>query len=187
MGDGRFLSHARVAPAIGRLIAEPDDQPGCAGVVNLSYAYWQREYGGENSAIGQQITLEGHPFQIVGVTAATFSGISVGETFDVAVPTCADAIVHAESPRINVREDWWLAAIGRLKPGWTVEKATANMNALSPQILQETIPATYDANGVNHYLAYRFAAYPPARAFPPCAAIIRNHFGSCWASQRWCR
>lgn len=162
---GDFFHTLGVAPATGRLIAEPDDQPGCAGVVNLSYAYWQREYGGENSAIGQQITLEGHPFQIVGVTAATFSGISVGETFDIAVPTCADAIVHAESPRISVREDWWLAAIGRLKPGWTVEKATANMNALSPQILQETIPATYDANGVNHYLAYRFAAYPASTGF----------------------
>jgi putative ABC transport system permease protein len=157
---GDFLHALEVQPVLGRLISDSDDQKGCAGVVNLSYAFWQREYGGEASVIGRQITLEGHPFPIVGVSAPAFRGVSVGETFDVAVPVCAEAIIRGEFSRLNVRRDWWLAAIGRLKPGWTIEKATAQLNVISPQILQETVPETYDADGVRHYLAYKFAAFP---------------------------
>jgi putative ABC transport system permease protein len=157
---GDFFRTLGVQPAAGRLISDSDDQPGCAGAVNLSYAFWQREYGGEASAVGRQITLEGHPFQIVGVTAPAFRGVSVGETFDVAIPACSDPIVRGEFAHLNVRRDWWLAAIGRLKPGWTIEKATAQLNVISPQILQETVPETYDADGVKHYLAYKFAAFP---------------------------
>jgi putative ABC transport system permease protein len=162
---GNFFRTLGVQPALGRLISESDDQPGCPGVANLSYAFWQRGYGGEASAIGRQITMEGHPFQIVGITAPAFRGVSVGETFDVAVPVCTEPIIRGEFSHLNVRRDWWLAAIGRLKPGWTIEKATAQLNVISPQILQETIPETYDAEGVKHYLAYRFAAFPASTGF----------------------
>jgi putative ABC transport system permease protein len=162
---GDFFHTLGVQPAAGRLISESDDQPGCTGGVTLSYAFWQQEYGGEDSAIGKRITLEGHAFPIIGVTAPTFRGISVGETFDVAVPVCTEPIIRGEFSHLKVRRDWWLAAIGRLKPGWTVEKATAQLNVISPQILQETIPETYDADGVKHYLAYKFAAFPASTGF----------------------
>src|SRR5689334_8997314 len=50
--------------------------------------------------------------------------------------------------------------MGRLKPGWTIEKATAQLETVSPAIFEETTPPVYDADGVKHYRAYRLAAFP---------------------------
>ena len=61
-----------------------DEQAGCSGAVDISYAFWQRRYGGEASVIGKTLTLEGHPFPIAGVTPPSFFGVSVGDRFDLA-------------------------------------------------------------------------------------------------------
>ena len=164
--SGDFFHVLGERPYLGRLISPADDQPGCGSAgVDISYSFWQRQFGGEASAVGKQLTLEGHPFQIIGVTAPSFHGISVGDSFDVAVPTCSEPIVKGEESRLKRRDGWWLAAIGRLKPGWSMEKASAQLNAISPAVLQETIPPSYDAGGVKHYLAYIFAAFPASTGF----------------------
>jgi putative ABC transport system permease protein len=135
-----FFTVLGVRPFVGRLISASDDQPGCAGGVDLSYAFWQRRYGGDASAIGKTLALDGHPFPILGVTPPGFYGVSVGDQFDLAVPVCADAIVYGEYSRItspDARHDWWLAMIGRLNPGWSLERATAQLAAIAPGALQE--------------------------------------------------
>jgi putative ABC transport system permease protein len=174
---GDFFHALGLESALGRLISDSDDQPGCAGAVDLSYAFWQRQYGGEASAIGKVITLEGHPFPIIGVMGPTFRGVAMGETFDVAIPVCADPIIRGEFSHLNVRRDWWLAAVGRLKPGWSLERATAQLDVISPQVLEETIPETYDADGVKHYLAYRFAAFPARTGF---SELRKNYEKPLW-------
>ncbi len=164
--SGDFFNVLGVHPLLGRLISPEDDQPGCgSAAVNISYAFWQRNYGGDPTAIGKRMTLEGSPFVISGITPSNFKGISVGDSFDVAVPICSEPVIHREESRLTVRHSWWLATIGRLKPGRSVAQATAQLNAISPAILQETIPPFYDAEGVKNYLAYRFAAYPASTGF----------------------
>src|SRR5437867_6894455 len=88
--SGEFFDVLGIAPVVGRLLTPQDDLRGCAspGVV-ISYAFWQREYGGQPSAIGRPISLDGHTFEIVGVTPASFSAVGRGRTFDVAAPICA--------------------------------------------------------------------------------------------------
>ncbi|MBV8730143.1 MAG: ABC transporter permease, partial [Acidobacteriia bacterium] len=85
--SGDFFRTLHLSPAAGRLLTPEDDQPGCAapGIV-LSYGFWQTEFGGNNSAIGRRLTVEGHPFEIIGVAPASFSGVEVGRTFDFALP-----------------------------------------------------------------------------------------------------
>ncbi len=163
--SGDFFTVLGVQPFLGRLISPSGDQPGCAGGVDLSYAFWQRRYGGDASAIGKTLTLNGHPFPIVGVTPPGFYGVSVGDRFDLAVPVCADAIVYGKYSRItssDARHDWWLAMIGRLKPGWSLARATAQLAAIAPAALHETIPPQYDADHVKHYLSYKLEALPAA-------------------------
>lgn len=70
--SGDFFRVLRVQPFLGRLLTDADDQTGCSGGVDISYAFWQRRYGGAVSAIGQTLTLEGHPFQILGITPPIF-------------------------------------------------------------------------------------------------------------------
>jgi putative ABC transport system permease protein len=166
--SGDFFNTLGVQPLLGRLISSADDQTGCSGGVNLSYAFWQRRYGGAASAIGKTLTLEGHPFPILGVTPPSFYGVSVGDRFDVAVPVCAEPIIGGEYSRIagaQERQSWWLSIFGRLKPGWTLARASAQLAIITPAVLHETVPPQYDANGVKRYLAYKFQAIPAANGF----------------------
>ncbi len=50
---------------------------------------------------------------------AGFFGVEVGRSFDVAIPVCAEPIINSANPHTPKRYHWWLAVIGRLKPGWT--------------------------------------------------------------------
>jgi putative ABC transport system permease protein len=170
--SGQFFQVVGVQPALGRLISTADDpetaQAGCPGAVDLSYAFWQRRYGGDASVIGKTITLEGHPFPIIGVTPPYFFGVSVGDRFDLAVPVCAEPLIDGEYSFITgsrSRETWWLAVLGRLNPGWTLARAGAQLQSFAPAALQETIPPQYDSEGVNHYLAYKLEALPAANGF----------------------
>jgi putative ABC transport system permease protein len=170
--SGQFFQVLGVQPILGRLISPADDpedeQAGCSGAVDLSYAFWQRRYGGDASVIGKTLTLEGHPFPIVGVTPPNFFGVSVGDRFDLAVPICAEPLIHAQYSFITgprPRETWWLALIGRLKPGWTLARAGAQLESFAPAALRETVPPQYDAEGVKHYLGYKLEARPAANGF----------------------
>jgi putative ABC transport system permease protein len=166
--SGEFFETVGVQPILGRLISDADDQKGCAGEVNISYAFWQRRYGGDASVIGKQITVNGHSFPILGVTPPTFYGVSVGDRFDVALPVCAEPILHEQFSGITgdrARETWWLAVFGRLKPGWTLERASAQLGVIASPSLHETLPPQYDAEGVKHYLDYAFQAWPAENGF----------------------
>ncbi len=166
--SGQFFETLGVQPFLGRLISDADDQPGCAGGVDISYSFWQRRYGGSASVVGKTLTLEGHTFPILGVTPPSFYGVAVGRRFDVAVPVCAEPVIASQSSRMTgprSRESWWLAMVGRMKPGWTLTRATAQLGTIMPAALHETIPPQYDADGVKHYLAYKLEARPAANGF----------------------
>ena len=166
--SGEFFETLGVQPMLGRLISDADDQRGCGGGVDISYAFWQRRYSGDASTIGKQLTLNGHAFPILGVTPPSFYGVSVGDRFDVALPTCAEPTIGGEFSWITgarSRETWWLSVLGRLKPGWTLARASAQLAVIAPASLAETIPSQYDSEGVKHYLAYNFQAWPAANGF----------------------
>src|SRR5579863_533435 len=166
--SGEFFQTLGVQPMLGRLISDADDRHGCAGGADISYAFWQRRYGGAASVIGKTLTLEGHPFPILGVTPPSFYGVSVGDRFDVAVPVCAEPIIDGEYSRITgpgERRDWWLSIFGRLKPGWTLTHAGAQLAVIASAALHETVPPQYDAEGVKRYLAYKLEARPAANGF----------------------
>ena len=166
--SGEFFRVLGVQPFLGRLISSEDDRYGCSGAVDLSYSFWQGRYGGSASVIGKTLTLQGHVFPIIGVTPPSFYGVSVGDRLDVAVTACAEPIINGQFSRITgprPRESWWLSILGRLKPGWSLARAGAQLAVIAPAALQETIPPQYDAEGVKHYLAYKLEALPAANGF----------------------
>lgn len=71
--SGDFFRVLGTQPFLGRLLSDGDDQTGCSGGVDISYAFWQQRYGGAASAIGQMLTLEGHPFPILGSRRRVFT------------------------------------------------------------------------------------------------------------------
>jgi len=164
--SGDFFHVLGVEPILGRLLGPEDDQPGCAAsAANISYAFWQRNFAGDPSVVGRRLTLDGNSFQVIGVTQTGFNGISIGDTYDVAVPVCVEPILSPRNNRLTLRHAWWLATIGRLKPGWTVARANAQILAVTPAILQETIPPVYDAEGTKKYLEYKLGAFSASTGF----------------------
>src|SRR6266478_1693270 len=164
--SGDFFHVLGVEPILGRLLGPADDQLGCGiSGANISYAFWQRNFGGDPSMIGKRLTMDGNSFQVIGVTPPAFTGISIGDTFDVAVPICVEPILSPRNNRLTRRHAWWLATIGRLKPGWTIARANAQILAVTPAILQETIPPVYDAERVKKYLEYKLGAFSASTGF----------------------
>jgi putative ABC transport system permease protein len=175
--SGDFFKALGVEPFLGRLISAADDQVGCSGGVDLSYAFWQKRYAGAANVIGKTLTLEGHPMMILGVTPPSFYGVSVGDRFDLAVPVCAEPIIETAMDRINsdtARRDWWLSIFGQLKPGMTLSRATAQLNTIISAALHETVPSQYDADGVRHYLAYKLEVQPAANGFSSMREQVSN-------------
>ena len=150
--SGETFDLLGVRPALGRLITASDDRPGCGSPpAVISYAYWQRMFGGSPSVLGQTVRLDGTQFDIVGVTAPDFFGVDVGRRFDVAIPICADALLPSSRGRMTSRGNFWLAAVGRLQPGQTVAAANDRLIAVSPAIMAATVPDGYTSEGQQQY------------------------------------
>jgi predicted permease len=91
--------------------------------------------------------------EIVGITPPEFFGIAVGDRFDLALPFC--------QPKDGLRRDIFeVSVMGRLKPGSTIERASAAMAVLSPGIFAATVPPGRDPRTDRMYKHFRLAAYP---------------------------
>jgi putative ABC transport system permease protein len=158
--SGDFFNGLGVPALIGRTLTAADDRRGCASPpAVLGYGFWQREYAGRPSVLGRSITLDGHSFEIVGVTPASFFGVEVGRSFDVAVPLCAEPFSRGARSGLDKKDVWFLGGMGRLKPGVTIEQARAQLAAISAPIFRETLPS-YRAEDAKHYLQFKLGAYP---------------------------
>jgi predicted permease len=158
--SGSYFPVLGVKPQIGRLLGPADDQRNCQspGLV-ISHPFWQREFGGDRHVVGKTLRVEGHVFEIVGVTPPSFFGVDVGRSFDLALPLCAEQIVGGELSLIPRPDGWWLAAFGRLKPGVTADQAATELQGLSAGIFRSTLPVKYSPEDAKSYLDFKLSAF----------------------------
>jgi len=158
--SGDFFATLGVPPILGRVFSAADDRRGCGipGAV-ISYGFWKREFGGD-FPIGRKILVNARPIEVIGVTPATFFGLEVGQSFDIALPICSEAAIRGPGSRLDNGTYWWLTVMGRLKPGWSLERASAAVRSISPAVFQASLPANYPAVSVKHYLAFQLQALP---------------------------
>lgn len=121
----------------------------------IGYSFWQREFAADPHVLGRNLTLNNRSVPIIGVTPPGFFGVEPGFRYDVALPLCADDLFIVDPlglGRIKTRHAWWLASMGRLKLGWTVGRANAQIQAVSPAIMQATLPPVYRPDDAKRYL-----------------------------------
>jgi predicted permease len=150
--SGEFFSVLGVRPWRGRLILPEDEGPCPSSKTVVSYAYWQGEMGGRELGPDTTLMVDLELKQVVGVTPPEFFGMAVGDRFDIALPFC--------QPKELRRDLFDIAVMGRLKPGWTVERASAELDAISPGIFEATTPSGRSARSIETYKRFRLAAYP---------------------------
>src|SRR5436190_5321390 len=132
--SGDFFNVLGVQPELGRVFNQADDvRGGSAPGAVISHGFWQKEFGGVQDVVGRKLTLSDHQIQVIGVTPPGFYGLEVGKSFDVALPICADAIFSGENQRLDSGTNWWLMVTGRLKPGWTIGQANAQISSVSTE------------------------------------------------------
>jgi hypothetical protein len=170
--SGDFFHALGLTPQRGRLFTADDDHRECgAGAAVVSDAFWRSSLGRRETAIGSMLTVMGQRFTVVGVTPAGFTGLEVGQSFDVALPLCSAALWGNSLDR---RDFWWLTVMGRLKPDWTIERANAYLRALSPGLLDATLPSGYGAELTARYRAFRFGVIPASRG----VSRLRGAYGA---------
>ena len=157
--SGSYFPVLGVRPAVGRLIEADDDKRGCPGVAVLGYGFWQQHFGGA-SVSGKTISIDGHPFEIIGVSAAGFLGTEVGRAFDVAAPICSEAIVEGKNSALDRRSAWWLHVMARRKPGISGGQISTRLEVLSPQIFAETVPTNWKPTDQKRFLGWTLTALP---------------------------
>ena len=153
--SGDFFNVLQVPAAVGRVFSARDDQPGCGspGAV-IGYSFWQSEFGGDPAVTSRTVRLDGNVLPVIGVAAQGFFGVEIGNRFDVAVPICSDPMFWEPGKgRIPSPTAWWLSLMGRLKPGWTIPRANAQIQAISPAVMRDTLPPSYRSDGAKKYLA----------------------------------
>jgi putative ABC transport system permease protein len=130
--SGNYFSVLGVSAAQGRLLTASDDTtPGANPVVVLSHRYWQTHLGADPRAVGETISINGSPFQIIGVSAPTFQSAVWGQVPDVFVPmSMLDQVIPGKGKRLQDHTDRWMNIIGRLKPGETPQHAQVAMAPL---------------------------------------------------------
>lgn len=160
--SGDFFATLGVHTVLGRTFTAADDRRGCPGTAVLSYDFWQREYGGRADVTEKAISLDGHPFQILGVMQPGFYGVDVGRAIDVVALICSEAVVRGANSQLDQRSSWWIRVIGRPKPGVSPARVTARLKTLAPGVFEATVPNGWRVNDQAKYRLRTFDTRPAA-------------------------
>jgi predicted permease len=138
---GRCFATFGVAPLLGRPIVDADaplSRPGNRVAV-IGHRFWTRMFGADPSAVGRTIRVEGLELTVIGVMPLGFGGLEVDSGADLFVPF--DTIFRAPANRRPLASN----ILGRLRPGVSLELATAQLQTRWPAVLEVAVPPTLPA------------------------------------------
>src|SRR3954451_16706600 len=137
MATSSFFPLFSVSPILGRTLLPSDEQPGHNHVVVLSSELWARRYGSDRNILGREISLNDEPYTVVGIMPRNYQPDGYGELW---VPSPFGIPINVLRPNIDphaVRDSNYLDVYARLKPGVSLEKARAEMDAISRRLEQQ--------------------------------------------------
>jgi hypothetical protein len=143
--SANYLRTFGLRPVLGRDFQPEEERPGSgASVVIVSHPWWQRS-GGDRGILGTSVTLNGHPFTVIGVAPEGFTGTTALFSPDMWVPLGAADLVandftERRGRRLDDRGNHLLMVFGRLKPDLAPAAAAARLDPLARR-LAEAHPA----------------------------------------------
>jgi predicted permease len=127
--SAELFSTLGISPVQGRAFRPDEDRPGAAPVVIISYSLWLRDFGGEPSAIGKSLVLEGKSHTVIGVAPAGFQLDGVPDIFT--------PLEQTTDPRMQNRAAHFLHVIARLRPGVTLADGQAELALMARHFAEE--------------------------------------------------
>jgi predicted permease len=140
--SANFFDVLGVTPMLGRTFREDDDSKNAPAVLILSYAYWQSALGGDPNVIGRTFELNDRVHTVVGVLPSMPQFPQASPADDVFMPPSACPF-RSNPQTIENRNARMLTAIGRLKPGLTLERAQRDLAVVNSR-LGAQYPEAYD-------------------------------------------
>jgi putative ABC transport system permease protein len=159
--SGDFFVTLGVRALLGRPITVADDVVGGGPdgpVAMISYGLWQRRFGGAAGIMGTSVTIDRVPVTIIGVTPPDFFGVEVGRGFDILLPIKTQPLIQpaipgdADAPFLNI--------LLRLKPGQSLDAASAALRAVQPQIRAGSMPYSMPKVRAGDFLKDPFTLEP---------------------------
>jgi predicted permease len=136
--SGSYFSVLGVPAFLGRTILESDDSaPGAGPVAVASYAWFQRQFNGDPSALGKTIRIQSQDYTLIGVARPGFSGITVGQPSDLWIPLSMEAEMSPSHNGLDNKFFQSLRLIGRIRPDVKPAQASAETNLLFKQIMRD--------------------------------------------------
>ena len=133
--SANFFSVFGTEPELGRLFIDSDEAAGHVPVAVLSHNLWQRRFGGDQSIVGKQITLDGKGYTVVGVARA---GFQYPDKTELWLPPLR--LVPELHDRMDVTQNrgmGYLAAVALLKPGVSLAQAASEMETITTRLRQQ--------------------------------------------------
>jgi putative ABC transport system permease protein len=128
-----------VPPVLGRNFDPKEDHIGAGAAVMISAGLWKRRFGASPDVIGKSLTLNGQDYTIVGIVSAWFEYRGPADVYTL--------LGQWDNPTARLREIHpGIHAVGRLKPGVTVEQAQSEMSGIAARLAQ-IYPKTNADNG----------------------------------------
>ena len=121
-----FFQVLQVAPTLGRLFTNEEEQFGRHRVVLLSDKLWERRFGGNQNVVGRQIRLGGEAYTIAGVMPRGMPFFDNLPEVELWTP-----ISFAKDDNLATRNNRFINLVGRLKPGVTVAQAQSDVSAIA--------------------------------------------------------
>jgi len=159
---GNFFDVLQVKPALGRLLAQADDSTrGGNPVAVISHAHFLNRFGGAASVIGKKVTINGQPFELVGVAPEAFLGILSGNKPDIYIPLSMRGTLTPGWNNFDRPTSRWLNVFGRLPRGQS--DVQVSLQTLFTTVAKEHIaPLRMPDNARKRAEGARIAALPAA-------------------------
>jgi predicted permease len=128
--SGNYFKTLGIGSFAGRMLTEEDDRTGAAPAAVMSYQTWQADYGGDLRVLGGTFYLQSQPVTLVGIAPAGFFGDRIGSNPPaIWIPLADEPVIEKNNSILRVPESNWLYALGRLKPGVSVQALDSKMSA----------------------------------------------------------
>jgi predicted permease len=168
--SGNYFDVLGVRPWAGRLFTPEDDRtPGAHPVAVISYGFWERRFGKDQSIVGKTILANEHSLTVVGVTPPDFYGVYLSSAPDVWVPLMMTPVFNPlPADRLTRRTHQWLTVMARRKDGVSEAQARASLAVTYRQIRESDAAQLGDklsGRDRDQFMARQIVVEPGAQGF----------------------
>ena len=135
--SANYFDVVQIKPLLGRAFASDEDKTiGGNAVVVLSHSLWQRRFGGDQNIVGRQVRLNNRQYEVIGVAPDGFTGTKFALALDFWTPISMAEELRRAPKMLEDRGSHWMNVIGRIKPGVSLDQASAETSAIAMRINQ---------------------------------------------------